>query len=585
MRHEHPRLVLTRPTLETIRTNAQTPEGRAMVARLRELLAREPRAIDIGFHAAGHGLLHILGDSGADHEAALARTLVERTLSDALTHETAGPLWTSRYKMIIRSDPAVGVAFAYDLCHDAWDPAFREKVAAALDAKAQELIRGGGQGWNGSPASNWHANTRSAAGICALSVLGDPGAPQAEASLRAAVNGVRAYFETVSGDRGWTQESFAYYRYPLTHHLLPFLQCHRSVMSANAFAGTPADWLALFDVQLLVPEPRFGHVPIVNGYPLWENNHYRSGDFAMGMGSVPPAKRPALHWLWERWFGMDGDRTFDIGLPHHALFALANYPFETPSANPATVLDRFWADRKKGLFIFRDRWEGRDDFVAVFDMNVAPVAGTGRPECAGGFRIFGLGARWVTAGFEDGRAGENVVQTEGVRPKEGGRLVHAHGGHDGSGTVVVDLSAVYGGAARRHFSVDYSGRSGAAALFTITDEIPAGRPGTWSLHTFERVEVRANTFTLRAADGAVARGTLLEPARATFVTEEGHGSFQGASGEGEEHPLIRRIKAVGEGRFRIVLTIDRANIPEVGTPDGSRVQVGGQTVNFDTPAP
>jgi len=579
----HPRLVVTPETVEAVRRRAQTPEGRAMLDRLRQLLAEEPTAINIGFHAAGHGVLYLVENNPA--HAQRAREGVERAMTDALRHPTKeGPqaLWRGNYKMIIRTDPAVGVAFAYDLCYTAWDPAFRERVAGELDAKAREFIRGGGQGWNGSPASNWHANTRSAAGLCALAVLGDPGARQAAESLRQAVAGLRNYFATQSGDRGWTQEGFNYFRYPMTHHVLPFLQAYPTVMKDNPFADGPARWLTLFLVQILIPDPPFGHVPIVSGHPLWERNHYRSGDFAMGIGSTPPERRPAVHWLWDRWYGLQGDRTFDITLPHHALFALANWP-TTPPENPERHLDRVWQDRKKGLFIFRNRWQDANDIVTVVDINANPVPGTGMPDGAGSFRLFGLGGRWATIGYGRGRELENVVMTDRMNSKGRGRLVEVTAEKDGSGSLVFDLSDVYGAPARRAVLVDYSGRSGSEAVMVVADRLSSD--GTWVMHTFEEAQVEGGTFTLRAANGAVAKGTLLTPAAGVWEVARGQGRYSGADGQGEETPWINRLQSPRAREFVVVLTVDRRATPPAQLDAAGQVRVGSATYRLPDMTP
>lgn len=300
---EHPRLVFGRSDVPRLREKARTPPGRAIVARLRKLLKRpgyDLNAHEAGFHAAGHALLYVL--DGEPAHAETARQIVEMVFQDRVLDQGSGgvPLWNTGYKMIMRTDPAVGVALAYDLCCDAWEAGFRERIARELDAKARELIRGGGQGWNPSANSNWHANTRSGAGICALAVGGDPGQAHAEQSLREARRGVLDYWAGQVGDRGWTQESLAYLRYPTTHHLLPFVRMYRRLVDPRAFAGTPADWYALFYVHLLIPCSR--HLPLVNvGRPRrFDQGFWHAGEFALGMGTVPERAKPALLWLYEQ---------------------------------------------------------------------------------------------------------------------------------------------------------------------------------------------------------------------------------------------------------------------------------------------
>jgi hypothetical protein len=598
---EHPRLVFGGADVPALRAKAETPVGRAIVARLDALLARRPAAIDAGFHAAGHGLLWLLREDG--REAARAARLVEKTITDHLKHPQATKrrregkpvaLWDSHYKAIVKTDPAVGVALAYDLCCGAWDEAFRRRVAAALDAKARELIRGGGIDWNASPYSNWHANTRSGAGLCALAVLGDEGAEHAQASLEAALRGVRDYFRTQAGDRGWTQEGFAYYRYPLTHHLLPFIQACRHTIRPDPLPSAPADWYALFYVQLLLPAPAFGFVPIVNGMGLWENNHYRSGEFAMGLGTVPPKSRPAMLWLYDKWFGSAGDETFDVFLPHHAIFALKDYPAEVETGDPADVLPRVWEDAKKGLYVFRNRWADGEDFVACFDMNLKPGDGAGKPVCTGGFKIVGLGGRWAVGGPSvKHRNGQNVVVTADMHEKGAGQRTFFEGRPDGSGVAAVSLRRVHGTGrgADRSFAVDFSGESGAPGLFAVTDRL-AGRDIVWTMFSMEPATAVDNTFTIEGPDGATMRGTFVWPGDVQVAVHPDTVVMKTPERAKDQTHEVCRIEArsarstrsMSSGEFFVVMTVQKGAPPGVKTTGKgmkTRVRVGPQTVRFD----
>jgi len=598
---EHPRLVFSKADLPALRAKAETPVGRAIVARLEALLEREPAAIDVGFHAAGRGLLWLLREDG--REAAAAAELVEKTVTDQLLHPQMTKrrregkpvaLWDSQYKAIIKTDPAVGVALAYDLCHDAWDEAFRRRIAGALAAKARELIRGGGIGWNDSPYSNWHANTRSGAGLCALAVLNDDGAEAAQAGVEAALRGVRDYFRTQAGDRGWTQEGFAYYRYPLTHHLLPFIQACRHAIGPDALPAAPCDWYALFYAQLLLPAPAFGYVPIVNGAGIWENNHYRSGDFAMGLGTVPAKSRPALLWLYDKWFGPAGDKTFDVLLPHHAIFALKDYPAEVEPADPGAVLAKVWADQKKGLYVFRNRWADGDDFVACFDMNLKPSSATHKPVCTGGFKIVGLGGRWAASGPSvKHRNGQNVVVSSDMHEKGPGERTFFQGRSDGSGVVGVSLRRVHGTGrgADRSFAVDYSGESGAPGLFAVTDRL-AGRDIVWTMHAMEPTTVAGNTFTIEAGNGAAMRGTFICPADVRLAVHPDTVVMKTPERAMDQTHKSWRIEArraqpkkgLSAMEFFVVMTVQRGAPPTVKvTGEGMKadVRVGRQSVRFD----
>ncbi len=504
----HPRLVFGAGDVGALRDRAATEEGRAVMARLEALLRAEPTAIDAGFHAAGHGMMHQL--TGDASHARRARGLVDQVIADKLLHETKdGPvaLWGGDYKMIIRTDPAVGVALAYDLCCDAWDETYRRGIAAALDAKAKQLLRGGGQGWNASLMSNWSANVGAAAGLTAMAAAGDDGAPDAAATLAQAKRKVDGYLEAAVGTRGWVQESWIYYRYPLGHHLLPFLRCYRQAVDGEGYKGGPADWYALLFAHAMSAEPCERYVPMVNGGRAEASNHFRSGEMVMGYALLPPRVRPGALWMMRRRYGLEGDGTFDITLPHHAVFALADWPVGEAAVNPAQVVPRVWEDERKGLCLFRDRWRDGDDFVACFDMCLNTEGGTGRPRCAGGFAVVGLGQRWAVSRTmkRSPRGAFNVVQMDEMAEDASGHRLDFAGEDDGSGVVSVDLSDVYGveaGQAVRSFAADYSGHCGAPGLFVVADRIEKGG-GVWRMHTAGRVEAAEDGFVIETAEEGV----------------------------------------------------------------------------------
>ncbi|MGQ9606739.1 MAG: hypothetical protein ACUVTW_11095 [Thermogutta sp.] len=189
---EHPRLFLRKADVPELRRRAtQTTEGRAIVARLRELLGNHgetlpsvwnpqypvnigpkgPDTLPVGAftisHAAGYGMLYQL--SGDRKYAALARQCLERMFdphrykitADVIQRERPNQ-WQPKGPRFVSRDPAevvieygepdrderytwtcpgaglrVGpmmawVALAYDLCYDAWDETFRRRVVKEI---------------------------------------------------------------------------------------------------------------------------------------------------------------------------------------------------------------------------------------------------------------------------------------------------------------------------------------------------------------------------------------------------------------------------------------------------------------------
>ncbi len=189
---EHPRLFFRKADVPGIRRRAaETPEGRAITARLRMLLgdngesmpavwnpnypiniiAKGPGSLPIGAftmsHAAGFGMLYQL--TGQKKYADLARQCLERMFDPRLHRVTADVIqrdrsgqWEPKGARFAGKKPSevvieygepdrderytwthpgaglrvgpmmVWVALAYDLCYDAWDEAFRLRVVKEI---------------------------------------------------------------------------------------------------------------------------------------------------------------------------------------------------------------------------------------------------------------------------------------------------------------------------------------------------------------------------------------------------------------------------------------------------------------------
>ena len=148
---EHPRLLFRRTALPALKEKARTPEGKAILKRLRLLLDgkdgqtmttffRDPEkpsqqagVYSIG-HAAGYGLLYQL--TGEKKYAEFGRECFEKAMAGIPDRDDrygfrkpGGPL---------RAGPSVGwYAVGYDLCYDGWDEATRKKFGLAIARYAE----------------------------------------------------------------------------------------------------------------------------------------------------------------------------------------------------------------------------------------------------------------------------------------------------------------------------------------------------------------------------------------------------------------------------------------------------------------
>ncbi|MBE3133319.1 MAG: hypothetical protein IMZ55_07585, partial [Acidobacteria bacterium] len=342
--------------------------------------------------------------------------------------------------------------------------------------------------------------------------------------------------------------------------------------------------------------------------------------FATGFATVPDAGKPAVLWAWQQ--------TGDLG--RSTVFGFLNYPPEMEAKNPQGVLPSPYADRQEGYYHFRNGWKGAETIAASIFFKSFAVTGWNRPN-AGSFDIRGFGRVWAWRG--DDRSGdryldENVVQFPGdgiavndlwdVGP---GRVVHFEGRPDGSGAVTASLDDVllgavldaegnpkpprdYGGEMIREnvrdlglkdlraFAADYSGASGAPALFVVVDKTAGGKGKFWQLLPGEghdvgrQVTVEGRSFTVREGDASLV-GTFVAPAdvRLSLVEPDTPLEVVGADGKPRRLTVKRRtIRAEGGDDFFVVMTLQKGDAPPVkveGAGIGAKAVIGGRAVRFD----
>ena len=300
-------------------------------------------------------------------------------------------------------------------------------------------------------------------------------------------------------------------------------------------------------------------------------------------------------WFFNRHFGWEGDRSFAIKQPHEAAFILEAYPESLMKTadeslvkrllnlnflrglrpkNPAKVFERVLVDEEKGFYLFRNQWQDKNDFVASIYLKREPLRGSWSFPEAGGFRIWGLGGRWASAGpYDNQREDENVVLV-GDNPGRGAaQPMFFQGEADGSGMVSMNMDDVFENnnfESLRSFAVDYGGVSGAPGLFVVVDRFSGETPEkVWVMHTQEQVVVEDNTFILKANSGATMRGTFVAPTNVKVDVEE---TDRG-----------RKILASGGENFFVVMTVQNAVAPEVeisGSGLDAEVRVGERMIMF-----
>ncbi len=574
---EHPRLIFRQSQLPALREKLKTPAGQAILAQLQKTL-KDPVYDDGyvpngGYHATGYCLLSLLNQ---DQQAAeTAWKLVDTSMQ-------------GRGRRILEQSPIVaGVALAYDLCYSAWDEERIKKVTRWLGNQADLLLKGysSKNGWNNTPWSNWNGRARGAAGLAALAVLDEPktffGKPTDPQRLyQLAARNIGRYLAMAIGDHGWGTEGDHYTTEPLVLTIFPFLQAYQNVVGEDFGQDSHANWiLPYYLTRTVVSNGKLG----IAAYG--RHRYYPGGTlFTMGLGTTPRQFLPGIFWFFDRYLGMEGDKSFGINSPQEAAFALAGYQENIVRKNPEEISDRVLVDQQKGFYVFRDRWQDENDFVASIHLKQQPLGQSWSSADVGSFRIWGLGGRWANPGTSKGGGkDENAIVMPKARPWRSSQPVFFQSQANGSGIVSLLTNSLWRKNSKppisikllRSFAVDYSGASGAPGLFVVVDKFIGAvdarefQDKTWVMNTEGTVKIAGQSFIIEATNGATMRGTFITPDPVQI-------SVQKSKTE-------NRILATGGNDFFVIMTVQQGKAPDIkvsGTGLDTQVQIGKQTIYF-----
>jgi hypothetical protein len=418
--NEHPRLFFRKSDVAELRRRAATPEGQRIVARLRATLgggdampthknpitvpdlksgksASLPEgAYSIG-HAAGFGMLYQL--TGEQRYADLGRQCFEWAWEGVRDIDPPARYGLAMSAGQLRSGPTLGwYAVGYDLCHDGWDPAFREKVATYIatyhvpDA-TEDAVKGiapKGRAPSTSleemvtkprhnPASNHWGSIVGGTGLALLAVRGDAGTDTAkvDAWLQAVEGNARAAVTKGFGDHGFFSEGQGAGHTGTYPALISYFQAMRVAAGKDYTVGRPnVSWLTLRWIMELTTDSEGRAWYPIRGGGAYGSQHLfamngalsHGGWFSQGFGVIPEVYKPALLWTYQQVCASDDAGRYDSkNYPQRAMLALVNWPIDVQPANPSTVMPRFVADELHGYYMFRDRWQDvGDSIVTVF---------------------------------------------------------------------------------------------------------------------------------------------------------------------------------------------------------------------------
>ncbi len=428
---EHPRLFFRRKDLPELRRRAETPEGKAILARLRRTLGggedmpahynaakvaydknaskNLPEGAYTVSHAAGFGLLYQL--TGDRKYADLGRRCFEKAWEGVRDRDDRYS-WRAPGGQLRAGPTLAWYALGYDLCYDGWEEDFRRKAALAI----QDYDDSEGGEWGvpqgislrqlcltpaHMPASN-HWGSQLGAGLAVLAILGDPGTDDVKLrSYLAAVekNAVRAVTAGF-GDGGFFAEGPGPSHMGANTALVPLFQAFKVALGKDYINARPnAAWLTLRWIMELLPS-RGGPI-----YPCRKPSSYGSerflagnggmshgGWFSQGFGAIPDAHKPALLWIYRNFCAAADQNGFDtLNYPHRAVLALVNWPIGIEPRNPAETMPKTSVDKIHGYYVFRNQWKDETDVVVTAWLSSGPTGhiSLGSP----GVMVWGRGER------------------------------------------------------------------------------------------------------------------------------------------------------------------------------------------------
>ena len=512
---EHPRLLFRRADLPALRAKAATPEGRAILQRLRTLLdgaegttlpapytpasasapaGGKPPAPPPGTytfsHVVGYGLLYQL--TGEPRYAELGRQAFARSLAGERDRD-------GRYSFrqpggALRAGPVLGwMAVGYDLCYDGWDAATRETFGRALfdyrevSGESPEkttavdlaaLTRG-----TMPPYSNHFSMQIGGASLVLLALGGEPwiDRPRVDALLRVAGHSMVRNLAEGFGDGGFFAEGDGTGSMASQIVFLGAVQAWRNAAGRD-FVNGPRPHTRMLSLkwiyQTVFREGRPDFWPIRGGYG--HNVWARAGQsgaayFAAGLGAVNADDRAAMLWCYDRFLATaDAARgephdTASV-YPHFAVSAFVNWPVGLAPRDPAEVLPLVYRDTVSGFYCWRDRWrDGDDTVITVLTDEVRGFMGA-KAETALSLNTRGQHLAWgrVTPGVPRHWSASPRGETSALTFADGTAFAVDFSGASGAGVMLVTTGPATGRTVRL-------GATALTFFFPTTDTPPALR--------------------------------------------------------------------------------------------------------------
>ena len=297
------------------------------------------------------------------------------------------------------------MAYAYDLCYDAWPADFRKKIALEMqnyskvtassrDGWAAKKARGvdvpaepmqttierlaGRTGY--PPGSNHYGSHMGGTCIAMLAIRNDPGVntPWVDERIAEIESNISRMVTLGFGDGGYYAEGFPPSRLSSEGGFLDLILVMKNAMGRDYVNVERPNVEALSTRWIYhVGGPGKGQFPSRGTYG--GDELYQSGirgSFALGFGTVKPEHKLPLLWTYKTFFDAfekEAAKTWGaVTYPHMAVHAFLNWPIGQEAQDPDEVMPKVLVDHIHGYFCARNRWQDANDIIVTHLIEMGP---------------------------------------------------------------------------------------------------------------------------------------------------------------------------------------------------------------------
>ncbi len=583
----HPRGLISREEIKLLREKIQNEPFRTMFSKLKEsanrmALKEEKSVSDSSALSRIYAYNHLLSGQKSDAEKAW------KYASGVLKNHEYFNNPVSRG--LNRATLLRNLSETYDLCYNSWPENRCREVSEKLLFATMTTASNMGYDANYAIESNW-MGVRYGAVLLAALVNDDWNAND---KLKSRL----LPFEWDANKRlgehnamninpsGWNTESLSYFSYNWSF-VAPALIAWQNRIGAARYSidqnlpnAVNSLWaystasVAIPGINGKVMQPDFSDDDPMSSYFL----------YPIGLRLFPEKQKPALLWMLKYLSGTDTWVHDAEQLFYNILWT----PENIQSENPAKSGWLTFYDADQGLALFRNRFQDGNDIVAGFTATAKRMRGHQGYDNLG-FRILGLGSIWaVGAGRTNQVAGQtclfplsNIANHSGEKGAVG-KVIVTHFDNDGSGSMTATGSCMGVANHVRTFQAGYSKKSGAEAVFIITDRSENGKIWRMNSPEFNNLKMNPDGFTLVSPDGAELKAVVFTDAAQLKVTSSkiyygGNTKVhnKGIEYHGKSYAWTNAIDCNTKGNITVALTLQPKGKthPQVKQENG-KIQAG-----------